>query len=95
MLVKVIKSQTNKRQSAFLKDNDLKFHCLSRGRYSVLKKSHAFDGSLIWSPIGYTFCEGPYHIFVPSNKRSPIYWFFGITRCDAISGYLSGKDDNK
>lgn len=88
MLVKVIKSQTSMRQEYFLNVNHLRFNRIKQGRYAVLQKSKAFDGSDVWDSIGYTFCEGAYHIFVPSCRRSPAYWYFGITRCDAISGYL-------
>ena len=88
MLVKVIKSQTSMRQEYFLNENHLKFNRISRGRYSVLQKGKSFDGSDVWFSIGYTFCEGAYHIFVPSRRRNPAFWYFGITRCDAISGYL-------
>lgn len=95
MLVRVMKSQTNVRQEYFLEQNGLRFDRLSNGRYAVLRKSRSFDGQLIWHPIGYTFCEGSYHIFVSYKKRSPEHWFFGITRCDAISGFLSAEAGDK
>lgn len=88
MLVKVIKSQTSMRQEYFLNENHLRFNRIKQGRYAVFQMSKAFDGSDVWVSIGYTFCEGTYHIFVPSGRRNPASWYFGITRCDAISGYL-------
>lgn len=101
MLVKVIKSQTSMRQQYFLSENHLKFDRICNGRYHVSQLSKSFDGSDIWFKIGYVFVEGGYHIFVPYRLKSPVYWYFGITRCDAISGYLDSlkssapADDDK
>lgn len=91
MLVQVVKSQSNLRQQHFLEQNGLRLERVSKGRWSVLRKGCRFDGSECWFPFGYVFSEGPYHIYVPYGKKSPECWYFGITRCDAISGYLSAK----
>ena len=95
MLVRVTKSQSSLRQQVFLDQNGLRFESLSKGRHTVLRKGHSYNGHIIWHPIGYVFCEGNYHIFVSYKKRSPEHWFFGITRCDAISGFLSAEADDK
>ena len=88
MLVKVVRSQTNIRQQEFLTRNFLQLKRITNGRYSVLRLAHNCNGNEIYLPIGYTFSEGGYHIFVPDSRRNPTNWFFGLTRCDAISGYL-------
>lgn len=91
MLVQVVKSHTSKRQTFFLSENRLRLELVRKGRYRVLKQGTNIDGDEVFYPLGYTFFEGGYCIFVPYRKMSPNYWYFGITRCDAISGYLSAN----
>ena len=89
ILVQVIKCQTDKRQAKFLKDNSLRFVRVGKGEFDVEQVRRSFDGSSFWQSIGLVFRVKATYVFVPDNKGNrPEKWFFGITRCDAVSGFL-------
>ena len=91
MLVAVIEGCCHYKQNRFMESNNLKFERLGPGRYSVLERRFIVSQEILTS-IGYVFTEGNYHIFVPYRKTKPTNWFFGITRTDAIAGYLESLD---
>lgn len=91
MLVEVVKCSADKFQADFLKDNSLKFVKVAARRFKVQQCRSFFDGSgTFWDDLGVVFTEKNIWVFVPYRAGDhPDRWYFGQTRCDAVSGYLS------
>lgn len=90
MIVKprVSQAYSTKYASVFMKE-----HSLSMTQCAIPNEQryHVWHGQSFNDRIrlGVVFREAGYWIFYPDSKHGkPNEWFFGLTRCDAISGYL-------
>ena len=89
-LVTLVKSQTNLRATEFLEKHNLTL--VNHGeypfnRYRVWQGSQKIGTRRL---IGQVFCVNSIWCFAPTTfgAAKPETWFFGITRTDAIAGYL-------
>ena len=102
MLVKVIKAGHSEFQRKYIKDNNLRFIRIDAHSFKV-EQLRSFDHGSYWILIGEVFTKKAVWVFIPDRcGNRPQTWYFGVTRSDAVSGYIdflksSGKIsvDNK
>lgn len=92
--VRVFFSSTNMYASDYMEKHALKLwrsEMPDRRRYTVYRGSSLADRTL----LGEVFCHMGIWAFVPFRHND--IWFFGNTRCDAISGYMDflAREGNK
>lgn len=87
-LVKLVPSSTNLFALQWCYRNRIDFYKKAPQRYAVYQRSAHSRSSLDRDFLGIVFREGRVWCFVPHEKAFKMNWYFGQTRCDAISGFL-------
>lgn len=83
---RLIKSSQEKKFYLWRQVNRLDFFKQAEKRYRVYQNSPSIAGARVL--LGVCFYESGYWVFVPADGSYKMNWYFGLTRGDAVSGYL-------